>query len=111
MSERYKDSHRPRTLVFTKSRTPEAIHEALEARRTIAYFDNFLIGRKPEIEAFFKASVEVSVQRQKRKNENILLVKFYNKSDIDFTIRAFSQYDIEGLPLGQTVLKQKIQPV
>ncbi len=75
ISERYKGSFRPRTLVFAKSRTPEAIQEALEARRTIAYFDNFLVGRKPEVEAFFKACVDVSVQRQYRRNENILVVK------------------------------------
>lgn len=107
MSNRYPDSNRPRTLVFTKSRTVEAIHEALDAGRTIAYFGNFLVGRKPEIESFFKACIDASVQRQTRNGERILTIKFYNKSDIDFNVRAFSEYDIEDKPLGQAIVKAK----
>ncbi len=108
MSERYRDGHRPMTLVFAKTRTIEGIKEAMFAGRTIVYFDNFLVGRKPEIEAFFKAAIDITVERKNRNGEPLLLIHCYNNSDLSFPVRAGSNtFDIEGFPLGQTVLKAK----
>lgn len=41
--------HRPITLVFATEKTPEAIKEALLNRRTVAYFNNLLIGREEHL--------------------------------------------------------------
>lgn len=101
---RYADTHRPMTLVFAKERSVEGIREALTSRRTAVYFDDFLIAREPEAEAFFKSAVEVTSQRKNRKGEHILEIMLYNNSDIPFKIRTTADYEIERFPLGQTVL-------
>lgn len=100
----YQDSHRPMTLVFAKEKTEEAVKEALLARRTAVFFDNYLVARQKEAEALFKASVHTSAEQKQRKGERLLLVHFYNESDIPFHVTVKSGYDIEKLPLGQVSL-------
>ena len=51
--------HRPMTLVFAKDGSPEAIREALFARRTAAYSGNLLIGKEEFLRPIFEGSVEV----------------------------------------------------
>lgn len=107
MFARYYNTHRPMTLVFAKSRSVEAIREALQARRTAVYFDDYIIARQPEAEAFFKAAVQVSTEKKNRNGEPILLIKLQNTSDIPFAIRMKAPYLVESLPLGQAVLKPR----
>ena len=101
----YYKTHRPMTLVFAKEKSAEGIKEALLARRTALYFDDYLVARQPEAEAFFKASIQVTSEREIRKGEHIVKVYLQNNSDLPYTIRASAPYDIEGWPQGQTVLK------
>lgn len=103
---RYKDTHRPMTLVFAKEKTAEGVEEALFAKRTALYFGDYIVARQAEAEALFKSAVSVSVERKLRKSEPLLVVKFVNNSDIPFETRMKSEYDIEGYPLG----KVKIAP-
>ena len=98
---RYKDTHRPMTLVFAKEKTAKGVEEALFAKRTALYFGDYLVARQPEAEALFKASVEVFTEQKLRKAEPLLIVNFINKSDIPFETRMKAEYDIEGYPLGQ----------
>jgi len=105
MSARYYKTHRPMTLVFAKEKTEAAIKEALVAKRTALYFGDYIIARKEHAEAFFKASLDISVERKNRKGENLLLVKLFNKSDIPYKIKSSADYDVEGLPLGQTIMQ------
>jgi 3',5'-nucleoside bisphosphate phosphatase len=105
MFARYYTTHRPMTLVFAKSKSVEAIKEALQARRTAVYFDNYIIARKPEAEAFFKAAVQLATEKKERNGEPILLIKLNNTSGIPFDIKVSAPYNIEGFPLGQAVLK------
>ncbi|MDX1941028.1 MAG: Sb-PDE family phosphodiesterase [Saprospiraceae bacterium] len=51
--------HRPITLVFATDKTPEAIKDALMNRRTVAYFNNTLIGREPYLVPLIEASLKV----------------------------------------------------
>jgi len=104
MYPRYANTHRPMTLVFAKDKTEESIKEALIARRTALYFDDYLIARQPEAEAFFKAAIQVSTEKKTRNGEPILLVKLLNNSDIPFTIQVSADYNIERFPLGQVKL-------
>jgi hypothetical protein len=53
------EDHRNMNLVFAKDRTPEAIKEALFARRTVVWFKDQLIGRKEYLEPLFQRCVEV----------------------------------------------------
>lgn len=102
---KYKGTHRPMTLVFVKERSEEGIREALENRRTAAYFDDYLIARQQEAEAFFKASIEVDTKRSEWYHEKRLTVNIYNKTDIPYRIKIHSEYDAEWLPLGYITLK------
>ncbi|WP_339867144.1 Sb-PDE family phosphodiesterase [uncultured Algoriphagus sp.] len=98
---RYKDTHRPMTLVFAKEKTAEGVEEALFAKRTALYFGDYVVARQPEAEALFKASVDVFTERKMRKSEPLLVVNFINNSDIPFEAKMKAEYDIEGFPLGQ----------
>lgn len=98
---RYKDSHRPMTLVFAKERSAAGVEEALFAKRTALYFGDYLVAREPEAEALFKSAVQVSSERKLRKAEPLLLVNFVNTSDIPFETKIKAAYDVEGFPMGQ----------
>ena len=98
---RYKDTHRPMTLVFAKERSAAGVEEALFAKRTALYFGDYLVARKPEAEALFKSSVQVTAERKLRKAEPLLVLNFVNSSDIPFVIKMKSDYDIEEFPMGQ----------
>jgi len=52
--------NRPVTLVFTKSRSVDGIREALDAARTVVWFNNMVIGRKEFVEPLFYNSIEIS---------------------------------------------------
>jgi predicted metal-dependent phosphoesterase TrpH len=102
MFARYYNSHRPMTLVFAKNKSVEAIREALQNRRTALYFDDYIVARVPEAEAFFKAAVKVTTEKKVRNGEPILQVSFNNTSDIPYKVKIAAPFDVEGLPLGQT---------
>jgi len=75
--------HRTMTLVFARSRTQEAIHEALKERRTAVYHDNFIIGEEIYIKELFENAVEISVT----KNNNTAQISIKNNSDLTFHLR------------------------
>ncbi|HTE28481.1 Sb-PDE family phosphodiesterase [Flavitalea sp.] len=109
MFARYYETHRPMTLVFAKTKSEAAIKEALKARRTAVFIDNYIIARQPEAEAFFKSSIQLSVKKQLRNGEPILVVDLLNKSSVPYQIRATAQYNIEEFPLGQTTLQPNVK--
>ena len=104
---RYQQTHRPMTLVFVKTKTEEAIKEALQQRRTAVYFDDYIVARQPEAEAFFKASLEVTTEKKTRNGEPLILVKLFNRSEIPYRVRLNSDYNIENAPMGQVVLQPR----
>lgn len=103
-SPRYAKTHRPMTLVFAKEKTAESLKEAMLAGRTALYFDDYLVARQLEADAFFKAAIQVSTERQLRNGEPILNIKLFNNSDIPFKIQASADFDIERYPFGQVTL-------
>ncbi len=103
-SPRYSKTHRPMTLVFAKEKTAESLKEAMLAGRTALYFDDYLIARQHEADAFFKAAIQVSTERELRNGEPILNIKLFNNSDIPFNIQASADFDIERYPFGQVTL-------
>lgn len=101
---RYKDSHRPMTLVFVKEKSESGIKEALFARRTAVYVNNYIIARESEAEALLMASLDMSFIKKHRNGEPIIISSITNKSDFTFDIRVRSEYNIERYPLGQITL-------
>ncbi|MCL2480819.1 MAG: Sb-PDE family phosphodiesterase [Spirochaetaceae bacterium] len=75
--------HRTMTLVFARSATAEAIHEALIERRTAVYFNEFIIGKEEYLKELFEKSVEIS----KIKTNNTAHITFKNKSGLVFHLR------------------------
>ncbi len=77
-------AHRTMTLVFARERSPEAIREALDARRTAVWFDDVLIGDEALLGELFKQSIEIAdVKREARR----LTVTFKNNSDLTFRLK------------------------
>lgn len=80
------DGHRPITLVFAKSRTSGGIREALFSRRTVAYFDNTLIGDAQYLDPFFFASLDFDNSPLRIENEVTKNISIKNKSDINYEL-------------------------
>ncbi|MDR0287088.1 MAG: PHP domain-containing protein [Clostridiales bacterium] len=75
--------HRIMTLVFARSKTPEAIHEALKERRTAVYYNEYVIGEEMYLKELFESAVEINVT----KTGNTARITFKNKSDLVFNLR------------------------
>lgn len=67
------------TLVFAKARTPEAVIEALRSRRTVAWFDGVLWGRKEILTDLIHACAKVSLSGSQ---DGKSLLSIENKSPV-----------------------------
>jgi len=76
--------HRTMTLVFARSKTPEAVFEALIERRTAVYHNDFIIGEEIYLKGLFEKSVEIKVT----KTGNEARITFINKSEFKFNLRT-----------------------
>jgi hypothetical protein len=74
---------RTMTLVFARSATEEAIHEALKERRTAVYHNDHLIGEEKYLKELFENAVEMNVT----KTGNTANITFKNNSDLIFYLR------------------------
>jgi len=83
--------HRPVTLVFSEEKTIEGIHEGLQARRTIAWHRNTLIGRESELIPLIHASIIV-VDVEFRSGTSVLDITLENHSDARFLLRNTSAF-------------------
>ncbi|MFN7119192.1 MAG: Sb-PDE family phosphodiesterase, partial [Saprospiraceae bacterium] len=86
-----KGGHRPITLVFGTDRSPEAIREGLLNRRTIAYFNNLLIGREEWLTPLIQASLVVK-KASYQGPTSVLDVILENKCDAPFILANESNY-------------------
>jgi len=77
---------RAMTLVFARSRTPEAIYEALMDRRTVVYYEDFIIGEEKYLKELFENALEWKVD----KTENGVRVRVRNNSDLTFRLKKDS---------------------
>jgi ABC-type tungstate transport system permease subunit len=84
--------HRPVTLVFAKERNEEAIKNALFERRTVAYFNNILIGRKEFLIPLINASLSVIEGVRYMGDSKVLSITIRNNSDVDFILKNISKY-------------------
>lgn len=83
--------HRPITLVFATERTPEAIKEALFDRRTVAYFNNLLIGREEWLLPLMQSSLIIT-KAEYQGISSVLNVDIYNASDVAYVLVNESDY-------------------
>ncbi len=92
LSESYKDpvnTNRPMTLVFAKTRTHDALKEAMFAGRTLAYFRDIIAGKEEYAKPFFYQCI--SVGKPYLENDKSIYFEVTNSSDVPF-------YLINGIP-------------
>ncbi len=87
--------HRPITLVFAKEKTPESIKEALKAGRTVAWFENLLVGRNEYLQPLIEASLVVS-KVQYQGISSVVDVFIENHSEVDFILANESPYSFHA---------------
>ena len=85
--------HRSMTLVLARERTPEAVREALDAGRTVAWASKFLAGKEENVRNLFHACVELSPVFHSRTSKNNagaeVVTNYYeirNNSDLYFEL-------------------------
>jgi hypothetical protein len=107
-----RNDHRPLTLVFARERTPEAILEALRARRTAVYSGSVLVGREEFLAPVFQRSVRVLTPKVQVRGKGSALVQLQNDSDVTYVLRPDAEdpdltFPRElRLPGGKTALLQ-----
>jgi len=92
ISEDYREpdyTNRPMTLVFAKSRTHDALKEAMFAGRTLAYFRDMIAGREEYAKPFFYQCI--SVGKPFYQNDKSIYFEVTNRSDVPF-------YLVNGIP-------------
>lgn len=87
--------HRPVTLVFATERTAAGIKEALRARRTVAWFNNLLVGRQEHVLPLIKSSLTVR-QAAYLGDSSVLSVLLENSSDAEYILDNKSPYTFHG---------------
>lgn len=81
--------HRTMTLVMAEDRTPEAIREALDAGRTVAWASKYLAGKEEHVRALFGACVHLLPSHYTEVKANGNKTNWYeirNNSDLYFEL-------------------------
>ena len=79
--------HRPVTLVLASERSPDAIKEALFAKRTIIWFKDLLIGREEHLAALLETGL--TIERAERQG-GVVRVALRNHMDAPLRLRHLS---------------------
>ncbi|HMQ48825.1 MAG TPA: Sb-PDE family phosphodiesterase [Saprospiraceae bacterium] len=87
--------HRPVTLVFTTERSPEAIKEGLENKRTVVWYNNNLIGRESELIPLLNACLKVTKVSYQGISA-VATVSIYNDSDALFILMNNSDFQLHA---------------
>ncbi len=87
--------HRPITLVFAKEKTKASIKEALQNRRTIAWFRDYLIGREEFLLPLIRASLLVSSASYKGDTQ-VLSIKIENNSSVAYTLENLGEFSLHA---------------
>ena len=87
--------HRPVTLVLATARTPEAIKEALMAGRTVAWFENTLVGRREHVGAVVRASLDIPEARY-GDDTSVAEVTITNNSSAEYLLDNVGEYSMQS---------------
>jgi predicted metal-dependent phosphoesterase TrpH len=80
-----KGEHRPVTLVFAEERSAAGIKAGLEARRTVVWFRNTLMGREAVLQPLLEASLTMASARA-LPNTQVVEFVLKNTSDADMVL-------------------------
>lgn len=79
--------HRPMTLVFATEKSKGAIKQALKDRRTVAYFDDQLVGGRQYLGPLFFGSIQIKNEGIQLENHQLKKLQIHNSSDVDFLLK------------------------
>lgn len=103
--------HRPITLVLAKEKTEAAIKEAMFAGRTIAWFNNLLVGKEANMKLLLDSCI-VFKSKGFIGDSKVMEVEITNTSDARFLLKNTSPYVfqqdndmVELQPHSKTLLK------
>ena len=86
--------HRPVTLVLAEERSVAAIEDALRAGRTVAWFENTLVGREENVREVVTATLSVT-EAYYRGPSSVVDVTIRNDGDADYVIEL-SGYSLQS---------------
>ncbi|MBK8501243.1 MAG: PHP domain-containing protein [Saprospiraceae bacterium] len=105
--------HRPITLVFATEKSEAAIKEALFAHRTVAWFDNLLVGQMLVLEPLIRKSIKIGKATYQGPS-SVVSVEIENVSDATFILKNESTYTFHSdsdvitiEPKGKKVIEVK----
>lgn len=99
--------HRTMTLVFAKDKTPDAIKEALIARRTVVYAENTLIGEEQYLKPIFCESIKILNPDLEIRGQSRAYVQIRNDSDVSYELVRTSEPESISVPENITLLSNK----
>jgi len=79
--------HRTVSLVLASASTPEAIKQALVARRTVAWYRDQLIGRPAHVEEVVRAALSMRIEGLVEDSQLVKVI-IENSSSVRFTLRV-----------------------
>ena len=106
----HRGDHRPLTLVFAHGKSELAIKNALFARRTVVYSENWLVGEAVYLQPIFAQTVRLNRSRVALKGTKSQFLQISNKSELDYQLRLKAPLDKLTIPeeivlyAGKTVL-------
>lgn len=105
-NEKYELEIRPMTIVFAKERTMEGIKEALFAGRTVAWFQNKVIGKEEFLASLAKESLDLEPAHHQDKSSEYR--KLINRSDFHFYFELNGK-EFHLKPGGEMIVKGSIE--
>jgi hypothetical protein len=100
--------HRPITLVFSEERTQAGIEAGLRAGRTVAWFNNTLIGKEENLKPLIEASLTVK-KSSYLGDTDVLTMMIENTSDAAYLLDNQSDFtfhrDADVVTLGRRALR------
>lgn len=91
-------AHRPMTIVFAKDNSASAIKEALLDRRTVVYFQNWLIGEERFLDPIFAQSVEQDRTQLTLRGKGRSTIQLSNHAGLDFELALDGEVPDLSLP-------------
>ncbi len=99
--------HRPVTLVFAREKSEAAIKQALQARRTAVYHNQWLFGDIQFLEPIFQAATHVQTPMVSIKANGRAMVQLRNDSDLPFELVATSSLEEISFPETLTLYPKR----
>lgn len=90
-----KGGHRPATLIFAEERSEQGIKDALFDDRTVAYMNNYLIGKEANMMPLLEQCLQITGSSYISGRE-ILQLEISNASSASFILKNTSEYSLHG---------------